>query len=93
MAEVNAVSMQYEPLASSCSSIYFTLEALQQVHFLYQYSLQFFLEIFHASTSNNPNLAEGSKDYTQRLCRITTDLFMVGTWLLLFPHCSLLEKS
>lgn len=31
MAEVETVSQQYEPLASSCSSIYFTLEALQQV--------------------------------------------------------------
>ncbi|GFO25932.1 dynein heavy chain, cytoplasmic [Plakobranchus ocellatus] len=75
MAEVETVSQQYEPLAMSCSSIYFTLEALQQVHFLYQYSLQFFLEIFHATTSNNPNLT-GTKDYTQRLARITTDLFM-----------------
>ncbi|RUS77140.1 hypothetical protein EGW08_015096 [Elysia chlorotica] len=75
MAEVETVSQQYEPLAMSCSSIYFTLEALQQVHFLYQYSLQFFLEIFHATTSNNPNLTS-TKDYTQRLARITTDLFM-----------------
>lgn len=31
MAEVETVSQQYEPLAMSCSSIYFTLEALQQV--------------------------------------------------------------
>ncbi|XP_012938795.1 cytoplasmic dynein 1 heavy chain 1 [Aplysia californica] len=75
MAEVNTVSQQYEPLAMSCSSIYFTLEALQQVHFLYQYSLQFFLEIFHASTSNNQHLT-GLKDHTARLSRITTDLFM-----------------
>jgi len=31
MAEVDATSQQYLPLASSCSSIYFTLEALKQV--------------------------------------------------------------
>ncbi|XP_059178510.1 cytoplasmic dynein 1 heavy chain 1-like isoform X2 [Physella acuta] len=75
MAEVETVSQQYEPLAMSCSSIYFTLEALQQVHFLYQYSLQFFLEIFHATTSNNPHLVN-MKEHSSRLSRITTDLFM-----------------
>ena len=31
MAEVEAVSQQYMPLANSCSSIYFTLESLNQV--------------------------------------------------------------
>lgn len=31
MAEVERVSQQYIPLAQSCSSIYFTLEALNQV--------------------------------------------------------------
>jgi len=75
MAEVNTVSLQYEPLAMSCSSIYFTLESLSQVHFLYQFSLQFFLEIFHSATSNNQHLT-GIKDYTVRLQKITTDLFM-----------------
>ena len=31
MAEVETVSQQYQPLAQSCSSIYFTLESLNQV--------------------------------------------------------------
>ena len=31
MAEVEAVSQQNMPLANSCSSIYFTLESLNQV--------------------------------------------------------------
>jgi len=31
MAEVEAVSQQYLSLASACSSIYFTMEALNQV--------------------------------------------------------------
>ena len=31
MAEVERVSQQYDPVAQSCSSIYFTLEALNQV--------------------------------------------------------------
>lgn len=34
MAEVETVSQQYVPLAMSCSSIYFTLEALKQVRLM-----------------------------------------------------------
>ncbi|KAK7504322.1 hypothetical protein BaRGS_00004626, partial [Batillaria attramentaria] len=73
MAEVETTSQQYVPLAQSCSSIYFTLEALQQVHFLYQYSLQFFLEIFHAAL--NTERLGSTKDYTARLSIITSSLF------------------
>lgn len=47
-----------------------------QVHFLYQYSLHFFLEIFHATTSNNPHL-NNIKEHGARLSKITSDLFMV----------------
>lgn len=74
MAEVETVSQQYIPLAQSCSSIYFTLEALQQVHFLYQYSLQFFLDIFHSVLYNNSHLT-GVKEYGSRLAITTSDLF------------------
>ncbi|XP_052274955.1 cytoplasmic dynein 1 heavy chain 1-like isoform X3 [Dreissena polymorpha] len=73
MAEVETTSQQYLPLASSCSSIYFTLEALKQVHFLYQYSLQFFLEIFHAVLKSQK--LGGVKEYGSRLAIITQELF------------------
>ena len=36
MAEVETTSQQYVPLAQSCSSIYFTLEALKQVQSMAQ---------------------------------------------------------
>ncbi|XP_052105179.1 cytoplasmic dynein 1 heavy chain 1-like isoform X5 [Mytilus californianus] len=75
MAEVETVSQQYVPLAMSCSSIYFTLEALKQVHFLYQYSLQFFLEIFHTVFTSSDKL-KGQKDYAARLSIITNELFV-----------------
>lgn len=76
MAEVDAVSQQYLPLSTACSSIYFTLEAINQIHFLYQYSLQFFLDIYHTVLYENPNLKEVT-DHTQRLSFITKDLFQV----------------
>lgn len=74
IAEVDAVSQQYMPLSQACSSIYFTLEGLNQVHFLYQYSLQFFLDLYSDVLTNNPNLA-GMSDFNARLSQITKDLF------------------
>ena len=54
MAEVKQVSQKYVPLAASCSSIYFTIEGLSQVHFLYQFSLKFFLHVFLYVLNGNP---------------------------------------
>lgn len=45
MSEVEAVSNQYEALAVSCSQLYFALETLRDVHFLYHFSLRFFQDI------------------------------------------------
>ncbi|XP_063804701.1 cytoplasmic dynein 1 heavy chain 1 [Pseudophryne corroboree] len=77
MQEVETVSQQYLPLSTACSSIYFTMETLKQIHFLYQYSLQFFLDIYHTVLYENANLT-GTTDHTQRLSVITKDLFQVA---------------
>ncbi|KAF8367390.1 dhc-1 [Pristionchus pacificus] len=71
MAEVDAVSAQYQPLAAACSQIYHTLEQLNEVHFLYQYSLDFLLDMF-TTALETPDL---QGDYTQRLTMITATLF------------------
>ncbi|VDP72907.1 unnamed protein product [Echinostoma caproni] len=76
MSEVETVSQQYVSLAQSCSNIYFTLEAMNQVHFLYHYSLQFLLDVFSHVLSKNPHLKD-VRDYAQRLKVITKDLFQV----------------
>jgi dynein heavy chain 1, cytosolic len=75
IAEIEKVSQQYLPLSQACSSIYFTMDSLNQVHFLYQYSLKMFLEIF-STVLHNPTLS-GQTDYTQRLNNITKALFAV----------------
>ena len=77
--EVEAVSEQYRTLASSCSSIYFTLEGMNTIHFLYQYALKFFLEIFQAILSNNPKLND-VKDPAARLNILMESLFQVVFW-------------
>lgn len=51
--------------------------SLSQMHFLYQYSLQFFLDIYHTVLYENSNL-KGVSDHTQRLSLITKDLFQVS---------------
>ncbi|CAH8499822.1 unnamed protein product [Heterobilharzia americana] len=76
MKEVESVSHQYVALAHSCSSIYFTLQAMNQVHFLYHYSLQFLLDIFNCVLTQNVRLKD-IKDCAQRLQIITKDLFQI----------------
>ncbi|KAF8560528.1 hypothetical protein P879_02533 [Paragonimus westermani] len=76
MSEVETVSQQYASLAQSCSGIYFTLEAMNQVHFLYQYSLQFLLDVFTCVLTQNTRLKD-VRDCAQRLKIITKDLFQI----------------
>ena len=74
MAEIENTSRQYHPLSAACSQIYFTIESLHQIHFLYQFSLQFFLDIFHSLLVKNPKL-EGVSEPMQRLEAITSSLY------------------
>ncbi|CAF1543103.1 unnamed protein product, partial [Didymodactylos carnosus] len=76
MKEIETVSKQYFTLSVACSSIYFTMESLNQIHFLYQYSLQFFLEMFNATFTENVHLTNKT-DYNERLQIITFDLFQM----------------
>jgi dynein heavy chain 1 len=90
MAEVERVSALYEPLAVACSKIYFSLEQLGGLHFLYQYSLQFFLDAVSAvlkggkagggaGAADAPPAAAGNaaddKEATDRMTRLTATFF------------------
>lgn len=77
ITEIETVSQQYKPLSQACSNMYFTMDTLNQIHFLYQYSLKFFLDIFSSALLSNEKLKTVS-DHTQRLNIITQDLFLVG---------------
>lgn len=52
------------------------LNVFLQIHFLYQYSLHLFLDIYHTVLYENANLKNIS-DHSQRLSVITKDLFQV----------------
>ena len=74
MADIENTSKQYQPLSSACSYIYFTIESLHQVHFLYQFSLQFFLDIYQGVLTKDKRL-EDIKDSAERLSAITKNLY------------------
>lgn len=77
MGEIETVSQQYKPLSQACSNMYFTMDTLNQIHFLYQYSLKFFLDIFSSALLSNEKL-KTVIDYASRLNIITKDLFIVS---------------
>ena len=52
--EVRAISSSYEPLAIAMAAVYFALEGLSDIFFLYQFSLRFFLEIVDKILIANP---------------------------------------
>ena len=63
IAEVNETSRVYEPVSKAAARIFFTLQSLGSVHFLYQFSLQFFMDIIHTLLTGtaNPQLKSISK--------------------------------
>jgi dynein heavy chain 1 len=47
MKEVEAVTEEYQPISSMSSRIFFALDSLPTIHFLYQFSLQQFMHILY----------------------------------------------
>lgn len=76
MVELDAVTAMYAPFATRCSAVYFALERLADVHYLYQFSLDRFLAIFTHILQANVNLA-GVTDSRARLELLNADLFTV----------------
>lgn len=75
MKEVESVTAEYLPLAQACSSYFFILEQLNIVNHFYQFSLQFFLDIFNQVLNHNPNL-KGVTDHSRRREILFNDLFV-----------------
>ncbi|KAI9017153.1 dynein heavy chain [Gaertneriomyces semiglobifer] len=76
MQEVESVTALYTPLAQACSAIFFVLEQLNVINRFYQFSLAFFLDIFHCVLHKNPSLNQ-LRDPTQRLEILESDIFHV----------------
>lgn len=77
MKEVEQVTTEYLPIAQACSSVFFVLEQLNLVNHFYQFSLQFFLDIFDYVLHHNPNL-KNVADHHRRREVLLNDLFLVA---------------
>ena len=73
MTEVTTIMANYEKIAQSSSAIFAVLEQLYHVHHFYQFSLQYFVDIFEAVLGSAKNLSE--RDGKRRVDAIVHSLF------------------
>jgi dynein heavy chain 1 len=73
MNEVNTIMSTYDIIARSCSAIFAVLEQLYHVHHFYQFSLQYFVDIFESVLHAARESAE--KDPKKRIDSIVRSLF------------------
>jgi dynein heavy chain 1, cytosolic len=77
MTEVENITLDYNILAQSCSSIFAVLEQLHNLNHFYQFSLQYFLDIFHTVLHDNKRLA-AETNHKARINIILNDLFVTA---------------
>ena len=75
MSEISKIGEQYRPFASSAASVYYALERLSDVHFLYQFSLPFFLRILDDILFPKSGAAAGNDDKMAQLAVLSRLLF------------------
>lgn len=75
MAEVDSITLQYNVIARSCSAVFTLLDQLHHLDHFYQFSLQYFVDIFMSVLHDNPNL-QSLRDHSARGKIILRDLFV-----------------
>ena len=74
--EVLAVTNSYKPLAQAASKIYFSMLSMANLYYLYEYSLQFFMDIIFNLLENEQRLsAIPKKEFEKRKSEIYNLLF------------------
>lgn len=77
MTLVEDITKQYQDIARACSSVFAVLEQLHQLNHFYQFSLQYFLDIFDSVLHDNKRL-QNEKDHNRRMDIILHDLFVTA---------------
>ncbi|KAI5805001.1 dynein heavy chain, N-terminal region 1-domain-containing protein [Geopyxis carbonaria] len=77
MSEVEEITKQYQIIAQACSSVFAILEQLHHLNHFYQFSLQYFLDIFHSVLHGNKKL-EAETNHNARVQIILHDLFVTA---------------
>lgn len=75
MTEVDEITQQYKIIARSCSAVFAVLEQLHYLNHFYQFSLQYFIDIFHSVLHGNKRLFSES-NHNLRRDIIIEDLFV-----------------
>ncbi|KAL2864679.1 dynein heavy chain [Aspergillus lucknowensis] len=75
MTEVENITHNYSIIARSCSAVFAVLEQLHHINHFYQFSLQYFVDIFNSVLRENPRLKQ-EKDHAARVQIILRDLFV-----------------
>ncbi|KAF2121658.1 dynein heavy chain [Lophiotrema nucula] len=74
MQEVDNITKEYTVVARSCSAIFAVLEQLHHLNHFYQFSLQYFTQIFETVLRKVRN--SGSTGFAARIEHILTELFV-----------------
>jgi dynein heavy chain 1, cytosolic len=78
MTEVENITLEYSGIAKACSAIFAVLEQLHQLNHSYQFSLQYFLDIFNSVLHDSKRFA-GETNLPKRgeiiLCNIFTETY------------------
>ncbi|EAY22062.1 Dynein heavy chain family protein [Trichomonas vaginalis G3] len=83
LQKINDVSQQFQSVAEVSTSLFFALNNMSSVHFLYQFSLNFFWSVFDKSSSADAKPEE-------LIEMITKDLFVAASYSLLSKHLPIL---
>ncbi|KAL8952356.1 MAG: hypothetical protein Q9222_001736 [Ikaeria aurantiellina] len=75
MAEVNVITAEYQVISQACSAIYALLEQLHHLHHFYQFSLQYFINIFHTVLKSDTSM-KGAANQKARVDAILRQLFV-----------------
>ncbi|KAA8652525.1 dynein heavy chain [Aspergillus tanneri] len=75
MTEVENITLNYSIIARSCSAVFAVLEQLHHINHFYQFSLQYFVDIFSSVLYQNKRLAQ-EKEHSARVQIILRDLFV-----------------
>lgn len=74
--EVLAVTNSYKPLAQAASKIYFAMLSMANLYYLYEYSLQFFMDVIFNLLENEERLNNiPKKEFEKRKTEIYNLLF------------------
>lgn len=77
MTDVDNITLQYDIIARSCSAIFAVLEQLNHLDHFYQFSLQYFVNIFNSVLGGNRRLAAETNSIA-RVDIILRDLFVTA---------------